>query len=115
MLHSADHALHSLHRHPAGGPTRSPLDPDSDDVRELLEALDDAMFAAIPGDAAALRTATALWTRAVNELGWQLVEESREQYLRYAVEVTRQFEWSETRDPAKTMAAVEVIELLTRT
>jgi hypothetical protein len=110
-------------RQPAAAPLRTTiavaagrpsLDPESSEVRELLEELDDAMFDAIPGNPTALKTAAMLWRRAVDELGWELVEESREQYLRYAVEITRQFEWSESHEPDKAVAAIEVIELLTR-
>lgn len=109
---------HGGHRPPTIGRcalTAAPrLDPESVEVRELLEALDDAMFTAIAGGVAALKSAVELWARAIDALGPELVEESREQYLRYAVEMTRQFEWNGTRDPGRAMAAVEVIELLTR-
>ena len=90
------------------------LDPESAEVRELLESLDDAIFAATSGDPAALLMARKLWPQALEALGWDLLEESREQYLRHAVDVTRRFEWNEIRDPAAAMAAIEVIELVTR-
>jgi hypothetical protein len=91
-----------------------PLDPDSPEVRELLESLDDAMFAAIAGEAAPLREARQLWQQAVDELPPELVEESREQYLRYATEVTRRFEAAEIREPKQALAAIEILQLLTR-
>ena len=95
------------------GPLPRP-DPESAEVRELLEALDDAIFAATAGDGAALHMARKLWPQAVEALGWNLIEESREQYLRHAIDVTRRFEWNEIRDPAAAMAAIEGIELVTR-
>ena len=114
MTHWNNHPAYVAHRVPGGIAAQRSLDPESSEVRELLEELDDAMFDAIPGNPAALKAAAALWNRAVAELGWELVEESREQYLRYAVEITRQFEWSGAHEPEKAVAAIEVIELLTR-
>jgi hypothetical protein len=87
---------------------------DSREASELLESLDDAMFAAIAGDETALRPARELWSRALAALSPELLDESREQYLRFAVDETRRFESDQTRDLAKAMIAVEVIELLTR-
>jgi hypothetical protein len=118
MLHPHLHS-HAAHFKPLGGvfPSKSAgvgLNAESPEVRELLEKLDDAIFAAIAGDEQALAAAHKLWPAAVERLGWELIEESREQYLRHAVDVTREFEWNATRDPAKAMAAVEIIELVTR-
>jgi hypothetical protein len=89
-------------------------DPESPEVRDLLENLDDAMFAAIAAHAGAVDRARDLWSRAVAELGPDLLEESREQYLRFAAEMTRRFEAKEVRNPAAAVAAIEIIELLTR-
>jgi hypothetical protein len=86
--------------------------PDSPQACELLEALDDAMFTAIGGDESFVITARDLWVQAIECLPWELVEESREQYLRYAVDVARRTEPAEVRDPAKVVVAVEIIELL---
>jgi hypothetical protein len=90
------------------------MNQDVPEVREVLESLDDAIFGALGGCGAALERARQLWPGAVESLGWEIVEESREQYLRYAVEVTRRFESQVVRDPALALAALEVIELLTR-
>lgn len=87
---------------------------DSREASELLESLDDAMFAVISGDEASMATARELWTRALAGLSPELIDESREQYLRFAVDETRRFESDQTRDLTKAMIAVEVIELLTR-
>ncbi|RIK80156.1 MAG: hypothetical protein DCC67_09685 [Planctomycetota bacterium] len=80
----------------------------------LLEALDDAMFAAIGGDEAAMLDARRLWTDACAALGCDLLEESREQYLRYAVEVTRELQCDPVRRPQQMLAAVEILEMLSR-
>lgn len=87
---------------------------DSREAFDLLESLDDAMFAAIAGEAAALESAREHWRRALGALSAELIDESREHYLRFAVDVARRFECDRIRDPAKVMVAVEVIELLTK-
>jgi hypothetical protein len=84
------------------------------DVRQLLESLDDAVFAALGGSAAALEETSVLWPEVVRALGPDLIDESREQYLRYAIELTRRFEFKEIRDPAIALAGLEIIELLTK-
>ena len=114
---SPRHTPHAPHGPPAG--QRAAVGgckqhEDTPEVRELLEALDDAIFGALSGCEASLQKARMLWPGAVESLGWELVEESREQYLRYAVEVTRRFEAQEIRNPSLALAALEVIELLTR-
>jgi hypothetical protein len=80
----------------------------------LLESLDDAMFAAIGGDDAALAQARRLWVEACAALSPELLDESREQYLRYAAEVSRELSVAAVRRPAQMLAAVEIMELLTR-
>jgi hypothetical protein len=97
---------HAVH-HPHGGA-------DSPAVHAQLEDLDDAMFAAIGGSAAALDRARALWFNAVASLPWELVEESREQYLRYAAEVMQRAGLGTTRKPAAALAAAEILDLLAR-
>jgi hypothetical protein len=93
-------------------PAVAPLDPQSRQAHELLESLDDAMFAAIAGQATAVAEAQALWRRAVAVLPSELVEESREQYLRFAAEVTRRVEEDGLRDATIAIAAFEIIALL---
>jgi hypothetical protein len=114
---NAPHAFSPGSAGPCAGSACAPSprrDPESPEVRELLETLDDAMFAAIAGNDGALQRARDLWTHVVATLGWELIDESREQYLRYAADVTRRSEVSEIRNPAAAVAAIEVIELLTR-
>jgi hypothetical protein len=89
------------------------MDPDLRAVHELLELLDDAMFAAIEGDEASGRRARELWRQATTSLRGELLEESREHYLRFAAEAMRQPGPEGVRDPRQMLAASEVIELLT--
>lgn len=98
-------------------PLNSPshiLHAESDEVQILLEELDDVVFQAIRGDAASLEQARQLWPQVIQQIGWDLVEESREQYLRYSTDLARQFEHEELRDPQRALAAIEIIELLMR-
>jgi hypothetical protein len=83
-------------------------------AHELFEALDDSMFAAIGGDAAALETARTLWASAIRVLPAELVDESRDHYLRFAAEAAKHggSDDGEPRSPALAVAALEVVELL---
>ena len=90
------------------------LHPESEYVRALLEDLDDVIFSAVSGDAGALEQAQALWPKVVRAIGWELVEESREQYLRFAIDVTQRFEHSKARRPEHAIAALEIISLLAK-
>ena len=98
----------------SAAPRPDVLHPESREAAELLESLDDAMFMAIAGEAAIVAAARLLWAEAMQRLPGELVEESREQYLRYAVEVTQHPPGDEPRDPAKSLIAIEMIELLSR-
>lgn len=116
---AASENLQSAHRAPAVAAISiehraTPIDPESREAHDLLEALDDAMFEAISGDETALERARDLWQRAVTALVGEQVEESREQYLRYAVETSHECAAGEVRAPAKMIAAAEVISWLTR-
>lgn len=90
------------------------LHPESAQVRALLEELDDVIFAAVRADVAALEQARSLWPQVVAAIGWELVEESREQYLRFAIDVMQRFESSDERKPEHAVAALEIISLLTK-
>ena len=92
-----------------------------DGVRELLEQLDDVIFAAIGGCELSLAEARALWPELVDQLGCHRIEESRKQYLRFAIDVTEQFEaqaaYSDEqgwRSAERAIAALEIISLLTK-
>ena len=88
-------------------------DADSPDVVARLEALDDAVFDAIHGKAAALADVHKLWPALKDELGEALLAESRGQYIRYALDI-----WQEPAtvqgnlDCSRAVYALEVLCLL---
>jgi hypothetical protein len=98
---------------PADSPSHF-LYAETDQVRAMLEELDDIVFQAIRGDAASLEQVHKLWPQVLREIGWELIEESREQYLRYSTDLARRFEQDAFRDPQSALAVIEIIELLTR-
>ncbi len=89
------------------------LHPETDELRELLEDLDDAIFSALQGSDESLDKAKTLWPRAIVEIDQELVEESREHYLRFAVEASQRVQQNGVRSPARSVAALEIILLLT--
>jgi hypothetical protein len=96
----------------AAGPSRR-LGVKDTPVLEKLELLDDLVFGAIDGNAAALAQLQTLWPSLHEELGDPLLAESREQYLRHALLI-----WEEstapsgTRDPARAVQALDVLCVL---
>jgi hypothetical protein len=95
-----------------GGAGVSSIDEPSEEVVRRLEELDDSVFAALEGDAAALDRSVRLWRAVTAEFDPEVVAESREQYLRRAETV-----WNESRtDPVgslpRAFAAIEVMNLL---
>jgi hypothetical protein len=89
------------------------LDPGSPEVLNKLETLDDLVYEAIGGQAIAIERLQTLWPKLLAELGEDLLLESREQYLRFALSI-----WEEcsdcngVRDPARAVQALEVLCLL---
>jgi hypothetical protein len=77
-----------------------------------LEWLDDLMFEAIEGDPVALETAIDAWRKSLDELGSDVLEESRHQYLRRAQSVWNELRNQPNHAPHKVFAAIEVISLL---
>lgn len=110
------HYVPPMHGPPAapqscGAGVASAIEP-SEEVIRRLEELDDNVFAALDGDAAALDRSLRLWHAVTAELEPEDVAESREQYLRRAETV-----WNESRsDPVgslpRAFAAIEVMTLL---
>ncbi|HID77947.1 MAG TPA: hypothetical protein EYP56_18370 [Planctomycetaceae bacterium] len=79
-----------------------------------LEQLDDLVYDAIDGDAAALERLKALWPELRRQLPDALLEESREQYVRYAVSVwEQQAGQAPNRRPACALPALDILSLLT--
>ena len=80
---------------------------------ERLEQLDDAVFEAIAGRPQALDEFKQLWPRVVRELSPELVEESRVQYLRHAMEMWKHcVEGDELRNPQVAVSTMDVIQIL---
>lgn len=78
-----------------------------------LEQLDDTVFEAIAGKAAALEELRLLWPETLRRLGPEAIGESREQYLRHALSVWRQcIEGEEVRDPRRAIRALDVLAVL---
>jgi len=112
--HAGKTNVGSAEHHSALAPPSELLHSESAHVNTLLEHLDDVVFSAVMGDAAALKEARVLWPEVVQAIGWALVDESREQYLRYAIAISRSDDTEESRKPESAIAALEVISLLTR-
>ncbi len=80
---------------------------------EQLERLDDTVFEAIAGKPGALDQLRKLWPEVLAKLGPDLIEESREQYVRHALRVWRDcLEGDQIRNPALAVAAMDVVCLL---
>jgi hypothetical protein len=83
------------------------------EILEKLEHLDDLVYEAISGQTNALEELRSVWPKLLGELGDQLLAESREQYLRYALSI-----WEECadaggiRNPTRAIQALEVLCLL---
>jgi hypothetical protein len=103
---------------PATRPSRL-LDAPVDPILDLLEQLDDVIFEAIRGCTESLAKAESMWPKTISRLGWEAVEESREQYLRYALDVVRYNDHScpvsrGFQSPEQSRIALGVIGLLMR-
>jgi hypothetical protein len=94
-------------------PPSKELDPNSPEVLQKLERLDDLVFDAISGNQASLGELKVYWPKVRSELEDPLLAESREQYLRYAL-----MSWEElarrdaVRNPALAVQSLEVLCVL---
>ncbi|MBS0209029.1 MAG: hypothetical protein JSS27_08760 [Planctomycetes bacterium] len=80
---------------------------------ERLEQLDDAVFEAIAGRSGALEQFKLLWPEVVRDLHPELVEESRQQYLRHAMQMWQQcVEGDSLRNPQLALTTMDVIQVL---
>jgi hypothetical protein len=82
------------------------------EVIQRLESLDDLIFPAIDGDLEALEASEPAWRQAVEELGPEVVAESRSQYLRYARSVWEYLSRQTIHQPWRLMAVMKIIGLL---
>lgn len=74
-----------------------------------LESIDDAVWNSLHGDADALAELHMLWPQAVATMPASIVDESREQYIRYAV---RTWQQQGPSNAELTVAALDVLSLL---
>ncbi len=94
------------------GPSHS-LHADSPDVVAQLESLDDAVFDAIGGKPDALAALRWLWPQLKVRLKGPLLDESREQYIRYALSIWHKTASAEENlDPRRAVDALEVLCVL---
>jgi hypothetical protein len=78
-----------------------------------LELLDDLVFEAIAGKPGALEQLRQTWPGLLKELGPDLLDESRSQYLRHAMNVWKDcIVAEEIRNPVLALAAIDVIHVL---
>jgi hypothetical protein len=80
---------------------------------ERLELLDDLVFEAIAGKPGALEQLQLRWPQTLAELGHEMVDESRSQYLRHAISVWQDcIEAEQMSNPRLAVAAIGVISIL---
>ncbi|MDY0169264.1 MAG: hypothetical protein RBS80_22160 [Thermoguttaceae bacterium] len=97
---------------PSDAPS-SVLEADSPEVLERLERLDDLVYEAMSGTSAAMESLRAYWPEVAAELGEELLAESREQYLRYAMSIWEGCVDSQgVRNPNRAVLALDVLCLL---
>ena len=82
------------------------------EVVDRLGLLDDVVLEAISGKADAFERLRRLWPQLCEGLDSSLIEESREQYLRYAVQKWREQSGEASHDPNQAVALLDIIGLL---
>lgn len=120
-MSNPNHRPHAAHEKRQGNPSAEDLfpgqlpsyllNPETDEVRELLEELDDAIFGAISGCEKSLKHAQQLWPQAIVEIDSALIEESREQYLLFALEAAQRLEHP-SRTPENVLFALDIVVML---
>jgi hypothetical protein len=85
----------------------------NDDVVLRLEALDDVVFPAIDGDETAIHRVEPAWLEAIATLGPEAVNESRQQYLRYARATWNFLKSQALERPCQLVAVMQIIMMLT--
>ena len=86
---------------------------ESPEMMEKLELLDDLVYDAISGQPGALEQLQTLWPALSEELDYQMLAESREQYLRFALTIWEGcVDDNNVRNPTKAVQALDVLCLL---
>ena len=88
------------------------IDIDSPELLDRLEKLDDVVFDAISGDARALDEMGRLWPKLMDEVGPEKLEESREQYLRYALSIWEVCLEDGLREPERAISSLQVLSII---
>ena len=88
------------------------LDATLPEILEKLEHLDDLVYEAIGGQTAALEQLKTAWPQFHAELGDELVADSREQYLRYALSLWEECECDWAEGGHGSTPAVQALEVL---
>jgi hypothetical protein len=89
------------------------LDPNDPEVLAKLEHLDDLVYEAIGGKVEAISELQEYWPRVREQLGDELLVESQEQYLRYALATwTESIEPDALREPTRAVHSLEVLCVL---
>ncbi len=89
------------------------LDPDDPEVLAKLEHLDDLVYDAIAGKVEAIHELQEYWPRVRDQLGDELLVDSQEQYLRYALSTwTESIEPDSLREPTRAVHSLEVLCVL---
>ena len=83
------------------------------EVLEKLEFLDDLVYGAIAGQADSLEQLQTAWPELTRELSDEMLAESREQYLRYALSIWEECANADTiRNPTRAIQALDVLCLI---
>jgi len=99
-------------RRKASAPSHD-LDLDDPDVLERLEHLDDLVYDAVAGKPDAMDRLKNFWPQVRDDLGEEILAESQEQYLRYALSTwVESIELDDVRDPSRAVQSLEVLCLL---
>ncbi len=113
FCHNGSHAGREIGTVPLSAAPPQTVDANSPEVVAQLESLDDAVFDAIRGKAAALAELRLLWPELKSRLGDGTLAESREQYVRSALSVWHEPAGIESdHDPRRAVNALEVLCVL---
>jgi hypothetical protein len=82
------------------------------EILELLERIDELVFSAINGDDRALVELEVLWPAVADELDVYLIDQTREQYLRFVLAICSDCVGEEVRKPERAVAAIDVLGVL---
>jgi hypothetical protein len=88
------------------------IEPDSQQVLDELERLDDVVFDAMSGDERAIDEMGRMWPQLLAKLGPDQLDESREQYLRHSLSVWETCLDSGLREPERALASLQVLSIL---